>query len=173
MDLWSIFLAPSASRILSHSRHLFPVLAASASLPIFSFAKWLFISAPHFFARLASVPSLRLGEERSGPGFLRILPKLLRLMGLGHAREKFRCLLLYLFRRVIVHVRGDRPFMTERVGELAIAVAPERIHQRHGNFRSCSDGPGKQCIGVYNGEVQGGRGAFERIRSHPALHLRE
>src|SRR5713226_8323982 len=51
MPLWSIFLAPAASRILNHSRHLFPVLAASASSPIFFFAKWLFIFVPLTFSR--------------------------------------------------------------------------------------------------------------------------
>src|SRR5690606_35575652 len=71
--------------------------------------------------------------------------------------------LLHLFGREVLLVRGDRPLVPQRVGQLAVAVAPVHVGRRHGD-----GGAGRLCLGhrrvhVFDIQVQVDGRALQRL----------
>jgi hypothetical protein len=79
-----------------------------------------------------------------------------------HFRERFFSSGLYLFLRVVVLARPNRPEVPERIRHLGVSIAPECIHQRHFHLRARCNGFGKRRVGIGGVNVQRHRGSVQR-----------
>jgi hypothetical protein len=77
-------------------------------------------------------------------------------------------LFLHLFRRHVALVGGDRPAVAERVLDLAVAVAPEHVGQRHDRLWRRRRPPAARMaagVGVVHVQVDEDRRAFQGQRA--------
>src|SRR6266404_2355123 len=107
---------------------------------------------------MASVVETALPAHGIGAGSVFAVSNLTRLAGcLGHLVGPFRGAALHLFWRNVFDVRGYAPLMTERVGELAVAVSPKHVaglHVRVGTRLQCTVECAVYVFGVYEQRVR-------------------
>ena len=72
---------------------------------------------------------------------------------------------LHLLRADIPDMGADRPLMTERVFQLAIAIAPEHVVQRHRDFRARAHRLFEDGVRVLDIEMDDDRRALEMFRT--------
>ena len=76
--------------------------------------------------------------------------------------------LLHVGRRDVAHMGGDRPAMPEWILDLAVAVAPEHLADRHCGFGAGAHRLRRDRVDIFDVKMDGDRRALERLRSECA-----
>ncbi len=86
------------------------------------------------------------------------------MLGFRHLREGLFGAALHLFGSNVFDMLAQRPAMTERIGDLAVAIAPELIGQRHGYDGARLDRPIEHSVDIFRVQVQNDRTAAQGLR---------
>src|SRR6516162_7895619 len=81
----------------------------------------------------------------------------------GHLLYCFGAAAGHLVRRYVFFVSRDRPGVAEGIYHLAVAVAPEHVHERHLNLGAGGDGLLEERVDVLHVEMDGHRRAAELL----------
>src|SRR5918992_2975812 len=64
----------------------------------------------------------------------------------------------------VLHASPESPLVSERIGDLAVPIAPERIFHGIAGFTPCRDGLGECSVGIVDVDVEGAMNAAQRLR---------